>query len=364
MTTDGVLERIIPDLERATASYVRERALAGAAVGLVVDDHLAWSHGVGLADQATGRAMNARTVVRIGSISKTFTATLVLGLRDRGLLELDDAAVRYIPELAGADDPFGRIEQLTIRRLLTHTSGLDAQLAVPGAAADTDDRWPLLSTATALAFPDRIRVVDPPGSSWRYSGLAYRLLGVAIERLSGRPFWDVLRSEILDPLGMRSTAPEPVGELAERRAVGYEAILEDRRHVPATVMDSRWFIGSGELWSTVEDMARWASAQLVPYGAPPVGPEITAPATLLELHRQTVLIDDAWTESWGLGWAGTRRGDRVTVGHSGSLPGFVSGLDLCLRERVGAISLFNGEPGMGPSLNERLLDFALPVLAR
>ncbi len=307
--------------------------------------------------------MDERTLFRIASISKLFTATTVVQLRDRGVLRLDDPAVRYVPELAQARNPFGPIEEITIRRLLNHTSGLGGETDKSG--EDVTYPWHLDAIDAVLADPARIRVVDAPGSAWRYSNVGYALLSAVVSRVTGRPYWDVLRTEILDPLGMDTTGPEPAGEVAGRRATGYDRYAYDERLAPAAEVESGWNAGNGDLWSSVEDLARWISAQFVPYGAPATSPEILAPASLREMHRQTTLADAKWTASWGLGWAGARNGDLVTIGHSGALPGFVTGIDLCLPERVGAINLFNGWPGRSDwSLNEKLLGIALPVIAK
>ncbi len=108
----------------ATAAFVKEHRLPGAAVGVVVGDELVWSAGFGYADVDTARPHDAQTLFRIASITKTFTATAILQLRDDGLLHLDDPAVSYLPELREARSPFGAIETVTIRRMLSHESGL------------------------------------------------------------------------------------------------------------------------------------------------------------------------------------------------------------------------------------------------
>ncbi len=117
---EGVAER----LEAKAASFVKEHRLPGAAVGVVRGDELAWSAGIGFADVAARRAPQVSTLYRIASITKTFTGTAILQLRDEGRLHLDDPAVEHLPELRAAASPFGRIETVTIRRLLSHESGL------------------------------------------------------------------------------------------------------------------------------------------------------------------------------------------------------------------------------------------------
>ena len=120
----GPTEDVASKLEAKTASFVKEHRLPGAAVGIVHGDALAWFAGVGFADIAEHRAPDVTTLYRVASITKTFTGTAIMQLRDEGLLHLDDPAVVHLPELASGVSPFGALETVTIRRMLSHESGL------------------------------------------------------------------------------------------------------------------------------------------------------------------------------------------------------------------------------------------------
>jgi CubicO group peptidase (beta-lactamase class C family) len=111
-------------LQAKVASFVKEHRLAGAAAGIVHGDSLVWFGGAGFADIAARRVPEVTTLYRVASITKTFTGTAILQLRDEGMLHLDDPAVAHLPELASMTNPFGPIESLTIRRMLSHESGL------------------------------------------------------------------------------------------------------------------------------------------------------------------------------------------------------------------------------------------------
>ena len=121
---DQVLKPLIPKLEGIVNRTLERERVPGAAIGVVRDQELVWSHGFGYANLASDRVPDADTLFRCGSITKTFTATAIMQLRDEGKLGIDDPVVSYIPEFGAVKARFSRPENVTIRRLLTHTSGL------------------------------------------------------------------------------------------------------------------------------------------------------------------------------------------------------------------------------------------------
>jgi CubicO group peptidase (beta-lactamase class C family) len=334
---DAVAE-LAPRFESAVARFVKEQRLPGAAAGVVVGDRLVWSGGHGFADVTGRRPPDARTLYRIASITKTFTATAVLQLRDEGGLDLDDPVVAHLPELKAAASPFGPIESVTIRRLLSHESGL------VGDPPDTDwtQRRYEGDAARNLARASEIGTMVPPNTQQKYSNLGYQLLGEVVARVSGRPYPDQVRTSVLDPLGLASTSFEPLTEeLAGRRAVGYDARwmsdeLEEARPIPPVFAE-------GGLWSCVDDLARWIAAQQREDGGDRGGDQVLAGRTLREMHTPRYLGDEAWTEAWCIGWYAARKGDVIWVQHSGGLPGFVTNVCFERSTKVGAIVLLNGD---------------------
>lgn len=318
--------------EAATASFVKENRLPGAAVGVVHGDELAWSGSVGFADVAERRPSDARTLYRVASITKTFTATAVMQLRDEGKLALDDAAVEYLPELRTMRSELGPLEQLTIRRMLSHESGLQSE--PPGTdwsnVVYEDDPHRTLARAA------EITTAVPANSQWKYSNLAYQLLGEMVSRVSGIPYPKYIRSRILVPLKMTGTSLDPLpARLRSRRATGYEPrFLSDE--LDLAPRDASVFGAEGGLWSCVEDLGRWLSCQVADE------PKVLARATLDEMHRPRYLADDTWTRAWGIGWYAVRQDDVVWVMHSGGYYGFITNACFDPKEKVGAIALLNG----------------------
>jgi len=325
--------------EGTLAAFVREHRLPGAAAGVVVGDQLVWSGGYGFADLAERRAPDARTLYRIASITKTFTGTAIMQLRDEGRLHLDDPAVTYLPELRDAASPFGAIETVTIRRLLSHESGL---MGDPPETDWTRNRY----EGSALANLARVADVGAriaPNTQQKYSNLGYQFLGEVVARVSGVSYDRYVHERILDPLGMDATSFDPLSdELARRRAVGYQGRWMSDELQVANAWGGDVF-AEGGLWSCVEDLARWIGLQVREDGGDRGGAQVLAGATLKEMHRPRYLGDDAWTEAWCISWYAMRKDDVIWVQHSGGLPGFIT--NVCFRpgdRPVGAIVLLNG----------------------
>jgi D-alanyl-D-alanine carboxypeptidase len=319
------------EYEAKAASFVKENRLPGAAVGIVHEDKLVWTKGIGFADVKRKRRADPKTLYRIASITKTFTATAVMQLRDEGKLALDDPLAMYLPELASAKSTFGPIEGLTIRRLLSHESGLQSE------PPDADFSLVLYESEAAnnLARAADISLTVPPNTQWKYSNLGYQLLGELIARASGMTYARYIRSRILTPLKMTSTALDPLPErLRARRAVGYEPRFLSDELDPAPP-EPGVFQAEGGLWSCVEDLARWLSCQFSPE---PVLSEQTA----TEMHKPRYLVDPEWTRAWAIGWYARRQEDVVWMMHSGGHYGFITNACFDPNEKVGAIALFNG----------------------
>lgn len=316
------------ELEAKAASFVKEHRLPGTAVGVVHEGKLVWSKGIGFADVAKKQPATPKTLYRIASITKTFTATAVMQLRDAGKVDLDDRALEYLPELKKAS---GALEQLTIRRMLSHESGLQSE--PPG----TD--WTRVEyesdPAQTLARAADISTTVPPSTQWKYSNLAYQLLGEIVQRVSGMPYQKYVQTKLLTPLKMTSTAYNPLpARLRPRKATGYEPrFLSDELDVAPEEHDI--FGAEGGLWSCVEDLARWLSCQFDPK-------PILSEETAREMHKPRYLVDDAWTRAWAIGWYAVRKDDVIWRMHSGGHFGFITNACFDPEQKVGAIVLLNG----------------------
>ena len=254
------IEAALPEVGRVFHDDAAKNGLPNAALGVVLGDKLVFSRGFGARTDAGGE-VSADTIFRIGSITKVFTGMALLALRDEGRIGLDDPVTRYVPELADAVYPTLDSPVITLRNLVTHTSGLPRVGALhyadpPGVAELELDE---AARQAVLEFA--------PGTDARYSNLAMALGGLVVGRASGEPARDFITRRILAPLGMRQTFWDqdavPEGTLAEGHAKGLLG-----RYAPA---GPHWRLGAAEgmggLYSSVADLARFVSYEMTAWPA-------------------------------------------------------------------------------------------------
>ena len=346
---DPVIESVAPRIDALAARVLVEQRLPGLALGVVRDGALAWTAALGFADRASSRPMTTDTLFRIASITKSFTATAVLQLRDEGRLRLDDPLVAHIPEARAIADPFGPIEELTIRRLLTHSSGLQRD-------TPPDDPWvvPYFTEEELLARLDRVAVMAPPETGWRYSNVGYNLLGIVVGRVAGESFATYLQREVIDAAGLPSTTAFPDDALEGRTAQGYGPRRYDDNTASSGPYDSATILADGGLWSTVEDLGRWLILQARRGDDDKRGDDgrVLDGPTLREMQHPGTLGNDDWSYAQGLGWAATRIGETPWIGHTGSVNGFRAIVLFRPDDGLGVIGLTNGSIRPNPFVRE------------
>jgi len=334
--TDPVLEAVVPDLETHIQQTMADQRVVGLAIGIVRGQQLAWTAGYGHADFEAS-APDAGSLFRFDSNTKPMTATAIMQLRDEGLLNIDDPLVEYIPEFAGTQQLAGNVEDVTLRRLMTHRSGLSGE--VPGT-------WHATGVGPTIEYVlehiDETGIVIPPDSQHKYCNLGFVLLGEVVARLSGSSYSDYMREALLEPLGMTASTFEP--ELGEhRRVTQYAWSTTNSRPEPARDLVFHGRKPAGGLHSTVEDMAQWIALQFrrdrdLGRG----GAQILGGATLREMHRLQY-SDDDWNEGWCIGFSGVRRGEHVYLGHGGGNPGSLSRTVFNLATETGVIVATNSD---------------------
>ena len=249
------------DLEPRVAGILNRHPAVGLAVGVVRDGALASFSAHGLADIATGRPMDADTVVRVASITKTFTAVALLQLWEQGLVDLDAPADRYLRayRLIPADPGW---PPATLRHLLTHTAGIGEEVIRSRALRrDFGESVPEgRPVPTPAEYYGRgIRIIAEPGTRFRYTDHGPTTVGQIVEDVSGLPFDRYLRERVFAPLGMADTDIVLTDEMAARLATGYTL----GRRGPRAVTPRNWVTaGASNAYSTPRDMGRYLAALL------------------------------------------------------------------------------------------------------
>jgi CubicO group peptidase (beta-lactamase class C family) len=351
---------VVPQLDAHFADYVASTLTPGLAVGLVVDGELVWSKGYGVRDVTTNGPVDADTIFRLASVTKSFTSAAILQLRDAGKLSLDDPAEKYVPELAGVVYPTRDSPRITIRDLLRHSAGL------PHDAPLRDDVANPASDAEMLASLQGVTLDFPPGSGWSYSNLGYQLAAIIVTRVSGTSYADYLASRLFRPLGMTSTSFDPP---PDRLAAGYVRKGDGVEHPAMWKLGRAARAASGGLFSSVRDLARYATLQLSAW--PPRDDADTGPVLRGSLREAQDMAKRArvWTpapgavgpssfahpisEGYGFGWVVQKDCELGTVvWHDGSLPdGYLSQLFLLPLRGVALFAMANL---IGPSADLNL----------
>ena len=310
--------------------------LPGFAVGVVHDQQLLWSKGYGYADVAQRIPSTDQTLYRIASISKTFAATAVVQLAERGKLSLDDPVSRHLQWFTPRDSTPG--SPVRVWNLLSHSGGL--QRESPGSD------WDALVSPDAESIANATRdtpLVLPPQSRLAYSNYGYAVAGQLVQQVSGVPYSKYLSDNVLRPLGLTATDVLDGRETRPGLAVPYGRRTPDGpRAIEQQMPRTDAFDSVGALVSSVSDLAKWASFQFRDSDAN-AGPVLTG-ASLRDMHRPHFLLPD-WSQGWGLGWRLTRNDAGARIDHGGSLPGYKSSLLLDPSSRVGVILLMNADDG-------------------
>jgi CubicO group peptidase (beta-lactamase class C family) len=337
-----------PDPARVDADVRREmerQRIPGLSLGIVRDGHLVRAEGYGLANVELDAPVTPRTMFQSGSVGKQFAAALVLLLAEEGRLGLDDRVAKWLAEAPAS------WTGITIRHLLTHTSGIAEYTDSIDLHRDyTEQDLLRMAVARPLDFQ--------PGARWHYSNTAYAVLGILIRRVTGRFYGDLLKERIFTPLGMGTARVISEADIVPGRASGYRLVggqLENQEWVAPSLNTT----ADGALYLSALDMARWAEALETdkPLAAS-LRAQMWTPARL-----SSGLPADARDGGYGFGWFLGRRSGQPVTEHGGSWQGFQSYIGRFPDQKL-TVFAFANLAGSDPSLVARAVAaLYAPVLA-
>jgi CubicO group peptidase (beta-lactamase class C family)/dienelactone hydrolase len=308
----------------------------GVVVGIVIGDSLVRAIAKGYADLRTRTPVTQDVVFRIGSITKQFTALMLLQLVESGRVALTTPVERLVPEARVLGRFFPNATPITLFQLATHTSGLAREPDDGALSQGSSLRWDTLVVRGLSRTP----ILAEPGTAYRYSNFGYALLGLALSRAAGESYESYVERRILRPLRMTHTGFRAPSN--SRLAVGYDASLgtpDDR--VPTREHSGRGYkVPNGALYSTVADLARFIAFET---GG---GPDSVLPrASLDDNYTRLSYVNRRLTDASGLGFVIVRDGDLTVYGHAGTVAGYdaITGFDP--ERRLGVVVLRNVSSG-------------------
>lgn len=309
----------LSEVDEYVSGYLERHGLPGAAVAVVENGRTV--HEAGYGEDSNGEPLTEHTRLRTASVSKSITAFAVLQLVDDGAITLDGAVTSYLPELQLDDE---RADEVTVRQLLSHTSGIVTPTVFPPASTPRE----------GVARTRGWRLGSEPGTEYAYSNANAWIAARLVEVLSGRSFDDHLRDRVFAPLGMtRSlttpTTRAPVPGLGRGHVTAYGSAF-------AAEEPEQMVAGAGGVVSTAHDMARWLAMQQR-HGATADGRRLLSATLVEQSHRARPGTDRA-----GLGWLLSGPGvDPARVGHSGVAQTFQAQTDLVPSSGFGVVVLLN-----------------------
>jgi CubicO group peptidase (beta-lactamase class C family) len=318
-------------LDRFIGDYMHAMNAPGLTLAIAKRQGPATTAAYGFVDLASKKPVTTADRFEIGSISKSFTALLILKLQDAGKLDVQQPILRYLPWLPIETD-FGEI---LVHHLLTHTSGMP-------------DDPPVISSEPGV----RVRQAYAPGTRFHYSNWGFEVLGLLIESVDGRPWPMVLASEIFAPLGMTDTAPTISSAGRSRIAQSYVPLHDDRpypRRGPLVPAGNLTFAkASGSIASTPLDMARYMQ-MLLNRGEGPAGRLVSEQAFTLFSTPHTNAPPFGPKASYGYGIAIDDLDGHKRLRHTGGMVSFMSAIHLDMDAGVGAFASINAQQGYRPN---------------
>ncbi|CAF2413208.1 unnamed protein product [Rotaria sp. Silwood2] len=337
------IKKALPTIEKLFQAVFETNNFPGLIYGLIVDGQLLNTHSFGYTDLERKIPITTKSLFRIASMTKSFTAMAIIKLRDDGKLRLDDSVYQYVPELKTTNLLTTDAPIITIRHLLTQHVGMPE-----------DDPW----ADRLLALPDNeflailkneISMSNPPGTIWEYTNLSYTILGRIITVISQMSYQEYIKQEILDPLDMKNTFWEYSKIPSELLAHGYR--WECERYSEENLLHDGTFGAMGGLISSIEDFTKYISYHLQawpPRNDPEYGPlkrsslrEMHHPWNFIELntytHRSCSVV---YAYCYGLIWSKNHDGI-VSINHTGGLPGFGSNWIILPEHGIGLVSFAN-----------------------
>jgi len=331
---ESLLQDALAYIDRWVEFRQRTLRVPGVAIAIRHRDRTVLSRAYGLADVAHGVPLTKGHIFRIASHSKTFTATAVMQLVERGALRLDDRAGDRLPWLPAGPGEIGRV---TLQQLLSHSAGVIRD-------GENGGFW---QVEREFPGPDELRdalastpLVVPANVRFKYSNFGYSLLGMVVEAASGLPYNTYVRRHVVEPLGLRDTGPELDDHARAHLATGYTGDYYGLERLAVVHQETGAMSPATGFYSTAEDMCRYFAAHFLG------SDELLTDESRREMQREHWKAEGT-PMSYGLGFDVSHLGERRLVGHGGGFPGFITNTKIDPVQQLAVVALTNS--GDGPA---------------
>lgn len=325
-------------IDNYVKQQMQQHHIPGLSLAIVKDGKIIKAKGYGLANVELNVPTTKDSVYEIGSVTKVFTATAVMMLVNDGKIGLDDKITNY---LSGLPQTWNEI---TVRHLLSHTSGITNDYMDVGQTS-TRLRNPL-SPKEFMGFVANYQLASAPGEKRAYSNTGFYLLGLIIEKVSGKSYADFMKQRIFIPLGMDSTGVYSHETVITNRAHGYAWWVYQKALHNGNYLDASWAYSAGEITSSVIDLAKWDAALYT---------DKLLPKARLEEMWPTE--KGSYPLGWGVGIS--KRYGRV-LNHFGGTPGFSSGIERWIDQQLTIIVLMNVNEVPSWDIVDSIANFYVP----
>ena len=337
---------------RLLESYADSDRIVGTSALVMRDGRILARHNYGFANKAAGKRVDDRSIFHWGSITKTLTAIAIMQLRDRGRLSLDDKVTRWVPELRAIHDPYGTIDSITIRMLLSHSAGFQNGTWPYGNGAAWEPFEPTTWDQLVAMMPYQ-QLHFKPGSKYSYSNPAFIYLARIVERISGDTWQSYVQKNLLSPLGLdRSYFGATPYYLAADRSHNYYVRRDSVTRRDSVIDNGADFdpgitIPNGGWNAPLDDLATYlAFLTSAPGGRLPRDRYgvVLKRASLEEMWHPVVTTDAGYgseADFMGLSFFGTRRDGVTYLGHTGSQAGFRAFMYFDPAKRTAVVVAFN-----------------------
>ncbi len=316
---------------------------------VVVDGQVVYKGAFGVKDKESSRPTTTRTHYNVASVTKVFTASLAVMLHERGIVDLDETALSYLPDEVRISTTPERGATITLRELAAHTSGLPR--SVPGQVQTVEGRY-ALEPKLLYDLLENTELVSDPGATREYSNLGFGLLGHVLERAAGKTLDQLIQEWLCGPLQLEGTAIE--GNARLRPATGYARASRGGLRTTHSLRER--MAGSGGLVTTTEDLGRFLVAQM--------RPGVFTADMLEQLHSETMLSNGA-PSGTALGWSvSSIEGAERILEKNGGRSNCSAWIGFSPKHKVGVAIVTNCGGPQVDSLGHRLLEQSIPLSQR